>query len=193
VNTEAAIITVDRSIARAHHKAYRTAVKAGTGTRDDVTLYKAYRALVRGQKVIDLPRAIGDAGVDQVGRPRLAVCRADKPVVFCRVYHSGVARFSSGEYDFGRQPRGVVDVPASAFGGPLRSPVQCRAMVPAIPPQYRPPAHQLEEHHILWEAEWLPRPVGDPMLLKYIDGPFYVVLAAWDLTPLEQAVMRQRL
>lgn len=26
-----------------------------------------------------------------------------------------------------------------------------------------------------------------------IDGPFYVVLAAWDLTPLEQAVLRARL
>jgi hypothetical protein len=31
------------------------------------------------------------------------------------------------------------------------------------------------------------------MLLKHITGPLYAVLATWDLTPLEQAVLGQRL
>lgn len=191
MNIESATMTVDRAVAREHYRAYRDAVRSKRATRDDAMLYRAYRALVRGQKIIDLQRAIGDAGCYDSGLPKLAVSRADRPMVFCRSYVAQVT-FSASEYTFGRRPRGEVSIPAKYFPQ-RRQMTDGRAAVPTIPPQYRPPAHQLVEHHILWEAEWLPRPVGDPMLLKHVDGPFYVVLAAWDLSPLEQAVMRQRL
>ena len=45
---------------------------------------------------------------------------------------------------------------------------------------------------ILWEAEWetVPR---DPLLLRHLAGGLYAVMASWDLTPLERAVLKGRL
>lgn len=43
------------------------------------------------------------------------------------------------------------------------------------------------------EAQWRPVPPVDPFLLKHLGGTLYVVLAQWDLTPLEQAVLAGRL
>jgi len=45
-----------------------------------------------------------------------------------------------------------------------------------------------------FEADWKPvrdrrRAPGDPALLKHLGGPFYAVLATWDLTFVEQAVL----
>jgi hypothetical protein len=47
---------------------------------------------------------------------------------------------------------------------------------------------------VLWEADWKVHPVppGDPALLKHIGGDLYAVVAVWDLTPLEQAVLAAR-
>jgi hypothetical protein len=45
---------------------------------------------------------------------------------------------------------------------------------------------------ILWEAEWQHVP-SDPLLLRHITGPLYAVLASWDLTELERAVLSRRL
>lgn len=61
-------------------------------------------------------------------------------------------------------------------------------MVPHIPPALRP-ARKLENYHILWEADWQQDPPRDPMLLKRLAGTFYAVLAVWDLTDLERAVL----
>lgn len=190
MNIESATMTVDRSVARAHYKDYRTAVKGGRATRDDVMLYKGFRALMRGQKVIDIVAAIGAGGLDAQGRPRLAVCRADAPRVFMSVNGNGVLFASVNR--FARQRSTDPVIPLSAFPAVPQFGVRGEDVLPTIPPQFRP-ERPLGEFHLLWEAVWRPLPTRDPMLLKHVDGPFYVVLAAWDLTPLEQAVMRQRL
>ena len=64
------------------------------------------------------------------------------------------------------------------------------AIVPSIPPLHRP-HDSLENYWLLWEAEWT-RPPVDPALLKHLGLNLYAVLAVWDLTPLEQAVLRGR-
>lgn len=189
MNIDNATMTVDWGVARNHYRTYQAAIKAGKATRDDVMLYKGYRALVRGQKVIDIHAAIGGAGVDANGRPRLAVCRADAPQVFMNVWGSGV-KYGSDRWK--KRPASDVIVPLNAWPGRPRIGVDGQDTLPAIPPPFRPD-RPLSEFHLLWEANWRPVPTKDPMLLKHIDGPFYVVLAAWDLTPLEQAVMRMRL
>jgi hypothetical protein len=61
--------------------------------------------------------------------------------------------------------------------------------VPLIPPRLRP-AGDLSNYHILWEANWQAPPT-DPLLLRHLSGPLYAVLACWDLTPIERAVMGQ--
>jgi hypothetical protein len=190
MNVESATMTLPRGQAREHYKNYRAAVKADKATRDDLMLYRAYRALVRGQKLIDINAAIGVGGIDAHGRPRLAICRADAAQVFLNVWGDG-AHFASSQ--FRHRPATDVTVPATAFLARPGIGATGQAALPSIPPQYRPDPATLADHHLLWEAEWRPVPPGDPMLLKHVDGPFYVVLAAWDMTPLEQAVMRLRL
>ncbi|MFI4852645.1 MAG: hypothetical protein ACIAZJ_26335 [Gimesia chilikensis] len=59
---------------------------------------------------------------------------------------------------------------------------------PVSPPALLPVGN-LANYQILWEAEWETVPV-DPMLLKHLGKSLYVVLAQWDLTPLEQGILR---
>jgi len=171
--------------------AYHTAVRSGRATADDVLLYLALKAMVRGKKVIDLNLAIGNGGRDAQGRPRLAIARADWPRVIC---HGSQTAFRFMARAWGRGPTSKIDVPASTFAAAaVRDPwhINCSAQVPSIPPQFRP-AGKLLRYHVIFEAEWDHRPPVDPLLVQRLRGPFCVVLAAWDLTPLEQAVLRAR-
>lgn len=51
------------------------------------------------------------------------------------------------------------------------------------------PRHEAREAFL----EWAPVPPTDPFLLRHLGGTLYVVLAQWDLTPLEKAVLAGRL
>jgi hypothetical protein len=70
-----------------------------------------------------------------------------------------------------------------------------RSMVPPVPPGLRPARH-LRNYHVLWEAEWVqhapPRPPGDPALLRRIGGDVFAVVAVWDLTEMERAILGGR-
>lgn len=193
MNVQAAEMKVNWLAARDSVRAYRSALKENRATRDDKMLLRALRAVMRGKKVLDINLAIGAAGLDAHGRPKLAVCRADATWCHVHAWSSTALTFTSREFSWERRRRGEVDIQRSAFapGSPANS-LSARAQVPSIPPQFRP-EQNLAEFHLLWEAEWQPRPPVDPMLLKHVDGPFFVVLACWDLSPLEQAVLRQRL
>jgi hypothetical protein len=203
VNIDAATMQVPYMDALHQFKAYRELVKATPprATRDDVALYKGLRALIRGRKVIDITLAIAGAGRHfDTGLPLLAIARADWPRVRCTgewgSENTTVLRFST-RGSFGRRSRGEVEVSQAAFRDPLNPNVRLIAIgglaqVPIIPPQYRPEG-TLKAYHILFEAEWQKAPPVDPILLRHVDGPFFVVLAAWDLTPLEQAVLRAKL
>jgi hypothetical protein len=132
--------------------------------------------------------------------PRLAVARADVQHVYCQ----GVQRDGSIVFDdtargsAWRATRQRFELrPGTVTGDQLPPGVhefatttRKVAMVPAIPPALRP-STGLSNFHILWEAEWKVRPLPpvDPALLKHVGGDLYAVLAVWDLTPLEQAVL----
>jgi hypothetical protein len=64
-------------------------------------------------------------------------------------------------------------------------------LVPIIPAPIRP-TRRLDQYHILWEADWQAAPT-DPILLQKLTGNLFVILAAWDLTELERAVLSVRL
>jgi len=66
-----------------------------------------------------------------------------------------------------------------------------KAMVPPVPPKFRP-STSLTNFHILWEAEWQQHAPVDPALLRHIGGDLYAVLAIWDLTELERTVLMRR-
>lgn len=190
-------ITMDRAEARKRFLEYRRAVKERHDAEDEAIM-RGYKALATGKAVIRLSEAISAAGVDERGLPRLAAMRADQQ--WCHVQRdtSGAVTFvNANRWPKARETRNVLRFPAGTLPrAPWGEWGGMRAMVPIVPPEYRP-AHSLGNYHLLWEAEWAPVPVppGDPALLRHIGGDLYSVVAIWDLTEIERAVLfgrRQR-
>lgn len=162
---------------------------AGADTVEDRLIAGAYRALKRGKRLLELYDSFRLAGVDELGRPKLALARADWAACwFSYCNNDKFATFAAKGHNWGRQKR-PIRIPAVCMPG-LKAPpvgVVLEAPIPTIPPKYRP--KNLRGYHILWEAAWKEIPI-DPLLLKHMGGTLYIVLAAWDLTPVERAVLR---
>jgi hypothetical protein len=170
---------------------------------------KGYEALAEGKRLIQLDAAIRGGGFYPAGHPKLAVARADRREVFMR--------WSAGRQEIRFDTR--QGTPYSPRGNPgtlvrtinaqrtsdiwhvvngerkwLRD-IDGFAQVPLLPADCRPQTGQLRDWFILWEVErWYStpdrvEPDRDPMLLEHVAGQLYAVLAEWDLTELERAVM----
>jgi hypothetical protein len=163
-------------------------------------LETAYRAAAQGKSLIVLSTALRDAPRDEKGRPRIAIARADRVQVRFTAGINTMSFVSIGRgasFWDGRHTR--------AQGATISSPVASAnngipngyAIVPIVPPDVRG-HHALETHFILWEVEaWADRqidsrPDRDPFLLKHLGGELYAVVAEWDLTDIERAVMAGR-
>ena len=188
---------------------YRDAVRQRHDD-EDKRIMQGYKALARGQQVVRLSQTMKAGGVDvltfpgrwsaatvEVTLPKLAVARANRTTVWTfgigdrggcvmqtkRQPHVNnnfdVTRFPDGTFDPGERDEGWVP--------------RIRAVVPNVPPRLRPRAG-LGNFHILFEAEWGldPEPPVDPALLRHIGGDLYAVIATWDLTELERAVLAGR-
>jgi hypothetical protein len=161
----------------------------GVYDKRDWEIEAIYRRIARGQTVISVGDAIRAAGFDEQARPRLAICRADHERVrctMCRTWAAGAqvtrAHFQAAGWS---RSRWTIDIDSAL---PLARYPDASALLPRIPPQYRP-AVQLHNYWILWEADWTDVP-KDPYLLKRIGKDAWVVLAAWELTDVEMMVMR---
>lgn len=170
--------------------------------KEDEQLLKAYRALYRGQQILDLPKTIARGGLDERKLPKLAVVRADAEK--CKIFlESGRVYFAPGDpwsvpWSRARRStwvtfeRGMV---AELTDGNWRRtnnfPASALALVPSVPPQLRP--NDLSKYYILWEAEWTAKAPVDPILLSRVNETMFAVVAQWDLTPLEQRVLEGRL
>ena len=175
--------------------------------QEDEKLLTLYRELYKGQQVIDLPRVMRNAGLcEELRLPVLAIAEADALEVrlsinpygmgshtFC--FHDDRANTWSSHYK-----KHKVYLHRDVFGTELTNTQwraehgyptgQFKALVPAIPPHLRP--DKPEKYHILWEAEWSYAAPLDPILLKRVTPDHYVVVAQWDLTPVEQSVLEGR-
>lgn len=181
--------------------AYKEAVKR---RHDDemAMVLKGYKELAKGNALIKLSETMRQSGVDEEGMPRLAVCRADERWCQVELYSDGAATFKGfkvegwkGDQDH-RAPSRKVAIGPRVFPD-LAQPWlhvsrKRKALVPFVPAPLRP-VHHLRNYHILWEAEWQPTPPKDPYLLKRIGGDLFTVLASWDLTEIERAVLAGRL
>jgi len=198
-----ATIEMDRTQAREAFLEYRTAVKERHSDEDEAIM-RGYRELARGRQLIRLSDTVLAGGLvertwrpswdrgrapETVMLPAIAVMRADRPE--CWVSRDGNDRFvfTPDTWYRGRKDRVVIGgfEPHQMFG-------QWRAMVPIVPPALRPKA-ALRNYHILWEANWAqanPPAPHDPALLRHIGGDLYAVLAVWDLTEVERAVLGMR-
>lgn len=165
--------------------------KAGRANFDkrDMEIARIYRHISKGEVVISVHDAIRNAGVDELGRPRLAIMRADQEFCRCELWQrDGDVTFTNMHGSHSREWHFPIPWPnRSVARTDHRS---LRAALPRIPPQHRP--KELSNYYILWEADWVAIP-RDPMLLKRIGKDAFVVLATWDLTDVEMNVLRSHL
>lgn len=199
-------ITVEPALARERLAEYEKAVRDNRDAEDEA-MAAGYRAAARGMPIIVLPNVIGAGGWFDNGLPRLAVARADSTNV--RVDTRGrwngpplVSDLTYTDADRVVRPNGRlvganhVNVRVAPDDGPTSVTNQRfrgQTVVPHVPPRFRPRRGRLGRFHVLWEVEkWDPTPPVDPALIRHIGGDLWAVVAVWDLTPLERAVLSAR-
>lgn len=185
--------------AREQWLAYRDAFRKSRAEEDEA-LMKGYREVAKGNTVIALSTVMQHAGLNEKGYPRLAIARADTTQVAVQFAHipSDYRPCACVFYDPAKPRLKATNLVIAegvfpAFEGEAKFPGELRrdkrTIVPSIPPRFRPP-FKLCNYHILWEVDaWRPVASRDPALLKDLGAGLYAVLAVWDLTPLEQAVL----
>lgn len=211
------IITMEPEDARRAFEAYRAEVRIRRGEQEyrrqsllariseadrearervaaeDEALMAGYRLIASGKPVISLAATIGAGGYDAAGYPRVAIARADQVHV--------EVRFSGDDASFEpvmwgqRAASKFFTVPMPHWEPPAPGAFRERmvADVPRVPAWLRP-AGDLSRYATLFEASWRRpavnrRRIGDPALLRPLGGDLYAVVAVWDLTPLERAVL----
>jgi hypothetical protein len=161
-------------------------------TPADAEIAAIYKRIARGDKVIRALESIKAAGLNGDQFPRLAIGRADLPRIYChrsstQVCFSHKRYFSFGWRSDQHRSKNVLlswEVPRKDQVG--------EAIVPLIPVHLRP-KRGIENYFILWEAEWSRTYPVDPYLLRRFGGDAWLVVAAWDLTEAERAVMGSRI
>lgn len=194
-----ATITMPRREAEEKLRAYRRALHRRADAEYSAAA-KGYAALANGRALLNLEDVVANAPVDAVGRPRLAVCRADRRQVRLH-WERGSSRalFTADTKGWWRDGRWPLLETRCPMGRPCpgTSALTGFALVPMVPADHRP-SGPLRNFHVLWEVEaWADRPFGaqpdrDPYLLQHLEGALYIVVAAWDLTDLERAIMAGR-
>ena len=173
--------------------------------KEDEELMRAYRAMALGQRILNLTKVLRGAGVDKQHHPKLAIARAHWKHCHFRV-DRGHTFFMASDYLHYSNTRWNKDshimLPRDLFpaetsntswrDGQNLPRYPLKALVPSIPAHLRPEG-DLSGYHVLWEAVWTSAAPEDPFLLKQVSENVFVVLAQWDLTPLEQSILEGRI
>lgn len=182
-------LQMDKDQARSLYQKYQEA-RSGM-TPNDRAIAAIYKRIAQGKLVIRALASITAAGVGADNLPKLAIMRADTPKVQCYSYDGKVsltACRANGQRIYGYAKDRCFEIPIAGAKNSTRTRV---ASVPLIPVHLRP-RKAIEKYHVLWEADWDQYPV-DPYLLRRFGQDAWVVVAVWDLTPVERAVMAQQL
>lgn len=196
-------ITEPQESAKAKLRAYRKQLHRRADDEYQA-IAQGYEALAKGLRLLDLGAVMRDVECDEKGRPRLAIARADRTQVMFEPRSTGWAcdggRFDAREDAPWSQRASTTLVTFVEFGEELQR-QRGFALVPLVPADAIERAGGrvgLKSHFVLWEVEeWVDRPIvaqpdRDPYLLRHLGGDLYSVIAEWDLTELERAVMAGR-
>lgn len=187
------VIKMNKNQARRAYLEYRESVRHNPKA-DDVMLKQAYRQLSLGRRILNIYDVMRFAGVDDKGLPRLAIGQASARTVglgmgYTQRRGERVGVFGAdGNCDAHLCLQNVV-LPLNTFPTWPPSYRGPEAIVPRIPPRFRPARGKLGDYHILWDADWTLAPPLDPVLLRRITGLLFAVVATWDLTELERSVL----
>lgn len=203
-------ITMDKEAAMRAFLEYRNAVRA-KHSDEDAEIMRGYQQLAKGRQLIRLSETIAAGGLMDIATtrsrydhktnrswrepatnklPRLAVARASAQWCHLKIDVQNITFSEQRNYPSNTKTS-IRRVPRVAGVADAATYDDYRAMVPPVPPRFRPSA-SLDNFHILWEAEWQRQAPIDPALLKHIGGDLYAVLAVWDLTELERSVLMRR-
>ena len=194
----------ERRLNKAEGDLNRARLKKTAIEREDEALKKAYGAIAAGKRVFNMNTVLRDAGLFEGSHmPKIAIVRADAQMVKFRR-----PSFTGSGFRFVGSCRGRdieskhTDFPLDLFGekvtwewrqaNKLWQVEQYEAVVPFIPPRFRPA--KLEDYFIMWEPIWkkVP-PQPDPFLLRPLGSGLFAVVAQWDMTPLEQSILEGRI
>lgn len=181
-------LTMDKGQAGDLYKSYLE--NRGQMTDNDRAIAAIYKRIAAGKLVIRALASITAAGLGADNLPKLAIMRADMPKVQCtahrdEVVFNGVDRYGRIS-SYAKTRQFTLPMPGSDWHTGRKV-----ASVPLIPVHLRP-KKAIDKYHILWEADWDQYPV-DPYLLRRFGEDAWLVVAAWDLTPVERAVMSSKL
>jgi len=178
-------------------KEYNDALKKNPNDKFLQDMKKVYNQLRQGRKIIDIETVMEKAGINKNFEPRLAVAHISWETVACYYNNGGSVTFKNiitRKYDYRVDEIKINHIfpklPEDQYNKYDNE--KClQASVPKIPASLKPKGS--EGYYILWEVEkWSQIPPRDPYLLRRITDNMFVVLAAWDLTDLERAVMKGR-
>lgn len=167
-------------------------------SQKDRAIAEAVAQIEEGARVIDLRRALEAAPTDEKGRIRFAVARADRGGIEVEQIRDRHGTTYSTQGQRGREGRDLFH----QFDLPWRghdpwSVLRGYATVPHVPPdiRYEVGATRLPYLRVLWEVEeWRDSPRTqrfdrDPLLLQPIVGDLHLIVAQWDVSPLEAALL----
>lgn len=200
-------IEVDKETAVQKYKEYLEANKK-RASKEYSAARRAYRALSKGLKVIDIYQAFEKTGKKADDTPKLAIVRADSKEVYFTKEASGGGVFRRNnptDWSTRNSTIDTVRLPVGTFKdweGELSQPNNPQSWVrikdkelvtnvPFIPAHITVPG-KLENYYILFEVnQWkTTAKVKDPYLLQRLNANTFVVLAEWDVTDVEAIIMR---
>lgn len=157
-------------------------------------LKNLYYQLSKGKKVIDIYEAFKYAGLNEKQEPRLAIVKADCKKVYFHKKSKGSGKFShqSWSSDWSKFDVWLPEETFPVFEKKENEKYNWERLEASVPiiPAGKMPKGKLGGYFILWEVDdWKVVP-KDPLLLKRITKNLFVVMETWNLTKLEQALIR---
>lgn len=198
---EKAKITMPKEKAKEEWKKYVELLKKRKEKYLEI-MKKAHYEMKKGNELIDIYKVMKESGLNDKDEPKLAISRADrKEVIFCRK-DSGTGSFEMEEGWNRAAWKTDINLPQKTFNihwereeGKTQewsiNKQKIKTKVPILPAELIPEG-DLKNYYILWEPlEWEELPeTKDQILLRRISENLFAILGCWDLTELEQSIIR---
>lgn len=161
----------------------------------------AHYQMKEGRELLDIYKVMKETGLNENGEPRLAIARADLKEVYFEKRDTGTGAYGTELHWNGvKRDKDQIELPQKTFDihwkreGNSTWQIDKKVLktrVPIIPIEILPDGN-LKNFYILWESnEWEDVPeTKDPILLKRISENLFAILGCWDLTELEQSIIR---
>ncbi len=211
---EEATLVVAKEKAAEEYEVYKAAL--GNMRTQERAVYadlsRVFYHMKNGRAVIDVHLAIREAGLNRQSLPKIALVRADYDAAFFHRANPGRGYFTGhdGRWLPGpgagpmRTRRQDVAVPVNTWEDWSSDQLRMdrdwwTSPKPLIPPKLLPNRGTLANYYVLWEVKTWERPEEvrtvprDPILMKRLSPNVFVVMADWEVSDVEAAVIRGRL